>query len=116
MGWLHRLGVVAVLVASSIGLDACAPPPSVYGATATPTGVCVDENGTRYTDVAACPEGMHPEGAPTYPASRRTVTDYSSGDYSSGGGTVHVNGYYRRDGTYVRPYYRHAPGGGGRRR
>src|ERR1700730_353261 len=24
--------------------------------------------------------------------------------------TVHVNGYYRRDGTYVRGYYRSAPG------
>ncbi len=28
-------------------------------------------------------------------------------------GTVHVKGYYKKDGTYVRPYDRHAPGSGG---
>ncbi len=27
----------------------------------------------------------------------------------SGGGSVHVRGYYRRDGTYVRPHTRHRP-------
>lgn len=31
-------------------------------------------------------------------------------------GPVQVNGYYRKDGTYVRPHTRSAPGGGGRRR
>ena len=29
---------------------------------------------------------------------------------SSSGGTVHVHGYYRKDGTYVHPYDRSAPG------
>lgn len=29
---------------------------------------------------------------------------------SSPGGSVHVNGYYRKDGTYVRPHDRRAPG------
>jgi len=28
----------------------------------------------------------------------------------SGGGSVHVSGYYRKDGTYVHPHYRAAPG------
>ncbi len=31
---------------------------------------------------------------------------------SSSGGTVHVKGYYRKDGTYVRPHTRSAPGSG----
>jgi hypothetical protein len=30
---------------------------------------------------------------------------------SSGGGSVHVNGYYRSNGTYVAPHYRSAPDG-----
>ena len=32
----------------------------------------------------------------------------------SGGGSVHVRGYYRRDGTYVRPHTRSRPGSGPR--
>jgi|GEM_PF-6594767 len=37
------------------------------------------------------------------------------GGHSGGGhsGSVHVNGYYRGNGTYVSPYNRSAPGGGG---
>jgi micrococcal nuclease len=31
---------------------------------------------------------------------------------SSSGKTVHVNGYYRKDGTYVAPHYRRPPGSG----
>lgn len=34
----------------------------------------------------------------------------SSARSSSPGGTVHVSGYYRKDGTYVRPHTRRAPG------
>src|SRR4051812_16586229 len=33
---------------------------------------------------------------------------HSSGSHSSG--TVHVHSYTRKDGTYVAPYVRHAPG------
>ncbi len=36
---------------------------------------------------------------------------HSSGSHSNGG-TVHVNGYYRKDGTYVHAYDRAAPGTG----
>lgn len=35
---------------------------------------------------------------------------------TGGGGDVYVRGYTRRDGTYVRPHTRSAPGSGGRRR
>jgi hypothetical protein len=34
------------------------------------------------------------------------INDYSSDRYSSGGGSVYVNGYYRKNGTYVHGYYR----------
>jgi hypothetical protein len=41
----------------------------------------------------------------------RSSSRSSSSSYSSGsGGTAHVSGYTRKDGTYVRPYTRHAPG------
>jgi hypothetical protein len=33
-----------------------------------------------------------------------------SGQHRGGGGSVHVSGYYRKDGTYVHPHYRAAPG------
>jgi hypothetical protein len=38
-------------------------------------------------------------------------SNYSSSSYKSNysGGTVHVKGYYRKDGTYVRPHTRRAP-------
>jgi Bacterial SH3 domain len=35
----------------------------------------------------------------------------SSSSHSSSGGTVHVRGYYRKDGTYVAPHERSAPDG-----
>jgi hypothetical protein len=37
----------------------------------------------------------------------------SNGKSSSGAKTVHVNGYFRKDGSYVAPYDRAAPGSGG---
>jgi hypothetical protein len=33
----------------------------------------------------------------------------SQSSYSSGGGSVHVSGYYRKNGTYVSPYTRRSP-------
>ncbi|HFI4796494.1 MULTISPECIES: hypothetical protein [Elizabethkingia] len=38
-------------------------------------------------------------------------SSYPSSGYSSGysSGTVHVKGYYRKNGTYVQPYTRRAP-------
>jgi hypothetical protein len=42
----------------------------------------------------------------------------SNSDYSTGssGGSVNVKGYYRKDGTYVKPHTRKAPKSSGRRR
>jgi hypothetical protein len=47
-----------------------------------------------------------------------TTDDQNSTSDSSGpdGKTVHVNGYYREDGTYVNSYYRSPPGSGSGRR
>jgi SLA1 homology domain 1, SHD1 len=39
---------------------------------------------------------------------RSSASTSARSSYS--GGTVHVNGYYRKDGTYVRPHTRRAPG------
>lgn len=39
----------------------------------------------------------------------------SSSNYSSPGKTVNVKGYYRKNGTYVRPHTRSSPGNGRRR-
>jgi hypothetical protein len=44
---------------------------------------------------------------PVQPATS-SYTPSSSSTYS-GGGTVHVRGYYRKNGTYVAPYTRRAP-------
>lgn len=38
-----------------------------------------------------------------------TSSSYGSGSSSSSGGTVHVKGYTRKDGTYVRPHTRSSP-------
>lgn len=46
----------------------------------------------------------------TTTSSSTTSSDYSS--YSSDCDPVYVEGYYRRDGTYVRPHYRSHPGCG----
>lgn len=43
-----------------------------------------------------------PDGSPTY-------SNNSSSPSSSTGGTVHVKGYYRKNGTYVKPHTRSAP-------
>jgi hypothetical protein len=47
-------------------------------------------------------------------ARQQTETVSGSGGGSrknrGGGGSVHVSGYYRKDGTYVHPHYRAAPG------
>jgi endonuclease YncB( thermonuclease family) len=69
-----------------------------------------------YSPCKACnpPEpGEHRDAT----ASHTSVPTYSSPAYSpspsssvsSGGGTVHVKGYYRKDGTYVRPHTRSRP-------
>ena len=39
----------------------------------------------------------------------------SSSNYTSPGKTVNVKGYYRKNGTYVRPHTRSSPGSGRRR-
>jgi hypothetical protein len=39
----------------------------------------------------------------------------SSSNYSNPGKTVNVKGYYRKNGTYVRPHTRSSPGSGRRR-
>ena len=44
------------------------------------------------------------------PASSPTGTPASPAPSTSTGGEVHVKGYYRKDGTYVRPHTRSAPG------
>jgi endonuclease YncB( thermonuclease family) len=51
---------------------------------------------------------------PPAPLAPTTSAHRSSGDASSGG-TVHVRGYTRKDGTYVAPHTRSTPGSGRRR-
>ena len=50
---------------------------------------------------------------PTYTTPTYTTPTYTSykyePTYSSSPKTVHVRGYYRKDGTYIRPHYRSAP-------
>lgn len=69
-------------------------------------------------DSAARGLGRFANGA-SVPAASGASTSSSSGGGSSGGCTgscsVHVRGYTRKDGTYVRPHTRSAPGRGGRR-
>jgi hypothetical protein len=43
------------------------------------------------------------------PAATSTHVGSSDGSSATGGGTVHVRGYRRKDGTYVRPHTRKAP-------
>ena len=61
---------------------------------------------------------------PNYTASSQYSSRYSSSsssssrsssNYSSPGKTVNVKGYYRKNGTYVRPHTRSSPGSGRRR-
>lgn len=61
---------------------------------------------------------------PDYTASSQYSSRYSSSsssstksssNYSSPGKTVNVKGYYRKNGTYVRPHTRSSPGSGRRR-
>ena len=61
---------------------------------------------------------------PKYTASSHYSTRYSSSsssstrsssNYSSPGKTVNVKGYYRKNGTYVKPHTRSSPGSGRRR-
>ena len=42
-------------------------------------------------------------------SSSYSTPSYSSPTYSTGSGTVNVSGYYRKDGTYVRPHTRRSP-------
>ena len=60
---------------------------------------------------------------PNYTASSQYSSRYSSSsssstrsssNYSSPGKTVNVKGYYRKNGTYVRPHTRSSPGSGRR--
>jgi hypothetical protein len=44
------------------------------------------------------------------PTETVTGSGGGSGQHRGGGGSVHVSGYYRKDGTYVHPHYRAAPG------
>lgn len=46
---------------------------------------------------------------PRYKAIRQSSTNTGSYNYTPSGGTVQVKGYYRKDGTYVRPHTRSAP-------
>lgn len=54
---------------------------------------------------------------PSYEQSKNTSSSYKSTNYrksnseysNSGNGTVNVKGYYRKDGTYVKPHTRSAP-------
>lgn len=48
--------------------------------------------------------GMVDKPSPSY-----SLPSPPSSDSYSGGGTVHVRGYYRKDGTYVRPHTRRSP-------
>lgn len=52
------------------------------------------------------PRPSVPQRAETPPA---PSTESSAVDSGSGGGSVYVRGYYRKDGTYVRPHTRRAP-------
>lgn len=59
-----------------------------------------------------------PASIAVIPADSAHTRHPSSGGSSaspSSGGSVHVRGYYRRDGTYVRPHTRSRPGGSRRR-
>ena len=48
-------------------------------------------------------------------SSSSSSSSRSSSNYSNPGKTVNVKGYYRKNGTYVRPHTRSSPGSGRRR-
>lgn len=57
-------------------------------------------------------QGKHGSLYHQYSSNNSTSGNYYSGDtyvIPSSGGTVNVKGYYRKDGTYVRPHTRSAP-------
>ena len=54
-------------------------------------------------------ESQESVAQPTQSTASPTTTRSSSTYSPSTGGTVHVRGYYRKDGTYVRPHTRRAP-------
>lgn len=55
------------------------------------------------------PVGVRAARAARATATTRTPDRVSSPPASTGSGSVHVRGYYRRDGTYVRPHTRSRP-------
>lgn len=66
-----------------------------------------DSNPTTLT--ASTPTGTVPVPPdPSLPSAMKSQPTNTSVNDSSGG-TVHVKGYYRKDGTYVAPYDRRAP-------
>jgi hypothetical protein len=67
-----------------------------------PASTEISERSTQPTTRLAAPAPSSPP--PAYTPSSPSYTPSYSGD-----GTVHVRGYYRKNGTYVQPYTRRAP-------
>lgn len=80
-----------------------APPPADHGHHRAGQAGAHGHHGARHAahdaGAATSPAAPAPEPAAPLPATPATFEP-------SGGGPVHVNGYYRRDGTYVRPHTR----------
>jgi hypothetical protein len=58
----------------------------------------------------SAPEQVATQTAPTWPSyTEPSISASSSSGTGGGGGTVHVRGYYRKNGTYVQPHTRRAP-------
>jgi hypothetical protein len=65
---------------------------------------------TDYRSVPLVPIPTWVGTSPAYPASATTRPSYDTpGRSTSSSGSVHVRGYYRKDGTYVRPHTRSRP-------
>ncbi|MFY9223235.1 MAG: hypothetical protein WAQ98_11220 [Blastocatellia bacterium] len=92
----HRAGDVSVLSLKRFGIIVC----TVLGL----LSLAIYKNQQR---INAPPKPLPPLAAPAPAAPVRTVTpEYSTGSGYSGSGSVSVKGYYRKDGTYVRPHSR----------
>ena len=81
--------------------------------TATPTPTPLPILGSRPMTITRIPKYSTPNYQPT-PNNYSSGEDSSASNYYpysgySSSGTVHVNGYYRSNGTYVQSYTRHAP-------
>ena len=104
MGTLAARLFAAFFAALVLGRCGSATPPAYgyQGAYAGPPPraelVCAEIDGRLIAALGSCPLGTRVvAGTPD------AVPPLGNPD------TVHVRGYYRRDGTYVRPHYRHAP-------